>query len=173
MARPSARSRNGEVAKDLLRRELSALSQVSKTLDKAVYPDLAAQLKMGNHKNSYQGMLAFGRAAVAIVEPVKQVFIDHGSATTVIEDLEARIAALDAAGNRKSTGLGSRMGKTAALRAEARIGMSYIRKLDSVYSQVYRNNIELYTAWKAAKRQQQPTQQEEPSTPPPPPPSGS
>jgi hypothetical protein len=141
--------------KDQLRRALSALSLVSKNLDKDTYPDIAEQLKMANHKKSYQGTLAFGRAAIAVVEPIKQVFIDHGSATTVIEDLEALITALDSAGNRKATGGGSRTGKTAALLAEARIGMSYVRTIDGILSQVYKDNVELFTAWKAAKRQQQ------------------
>ena len=153
------------LAKTKLRKALSALSLVSKTVDKVAYPDLAAQLKMGNHKNNYQGVLAFGRAAVTIIEPVKQVFIDHGAATTVVEDLEALITALEAAGNRKATGAGSRTGKTAALRAEARIGMSYVRKLDGIFSQVYKDNVELYTAWKAAKRQQQPMDDDEETVP--------
>jgi hypothetical protein len=152
-------------AKTQLRKALSALSLVSKSLDKAVYPDVAAQLKMGNHKDTYQGALAFGRAAVAVVEPIKQVFIDHGSAATVVEDLEALITALEEASNRKVTGLGSRIGKTAALRAEARNGMRLVRVLDGIFSQVYKDNVELLTAWKAAKRQQQPMEDEDETVP--------
>jgi hypothetical protein len=154
-------------AKIALRQALSAVSQVAKTLDKAAHPDVAAQLKMSNHKKTYQGTLTFGRAAVAIIEPIKQVFVDHGSAATVVEDLEALIAAVETAGNRKTTGLDSRVGKTAALRAEAKVGMSHLRKVDSILSQVYKGNVELYTAWKAAKRLQQTLPDEEESTPPP------
>ena len=161
-------------AKLQLRHALSALSLVSKTLDKVLYPDVAAQLKMGNHRRTYQGVLAFGRAAVAIVEPMKQVFIDHGSAATVIEDLEVLITALEAATNRKVSGLNSRVGKTAALRAEARAGMLLVRKLDCIYSQLYKNNVELYTAWKAAIRQEQTLPPEEAPVPEPvTPPAGS
>ena len=152
-------------AKKQLRDALSALSLVSKSLDKAVYPDVASHLKMGNHRNTYQGMLAFGRAAIAIVEPMKQVFIDHGAIATVIEDLQALITALETAGNRKSTALNSRVGKTAALKAEARAGMLLVRKLDAIFSQLYRNNVELYTAWKAAKRQEQTLPPEEAPAP--------
>ena len=154
-----------QFAKSELRVALSALSLVSKSLDKATYPDVAAQLKMGNHKDSYQGILAFGRAAVAIAEPIKEVFIAHGADATVIEDLQARIDALEAAGNRKSTGLSSRVGKTAALVAAARIGMIHVRKLDGILSQLYKNNVELLTAWKAAKRQQQTLPEEAASSP--------
>jgi hypothetical protein len=164
-----------QFARTVLRDALSALSLVSKSLDKAIYPDVAAQLKMSNHRRTYQGLLAFGRAAVAIVEPMKQVFIDHGAAATVVEDLDALITALEDATNRKFTGLNSRVGKTAALRAEASAGMLLVRKLDGIYSQLYKNNVELYTAWKAAKRRQQTLPEEAPASAPAPvaPPSGS
>ena len=161
-----------QFAKAQLRQALGALSLVSKSLDKALYPDVAAQLKMGNHRKGYAGTMAFGRAAVEVVEPIKQVFIDHGSTATVVEDLEVLIAALDVAGNRKVTGFSSRVGKTAALVAEARVGMSHVLKLDGIFSQLYKNNVELFTAWKAAKRQEQDLPNEE-ETPAPPPPPGS
>ena len=149
-----------------LRDAISALSAVSKTLDKALYPDVAAQLKMRQHAKTYTGLLSFAHAAVAIVEPMKQIFIDHGAAATVVEDLEARITALEIAGNRKFTGLAAQVGKGAALVAEARIGMAHVRKLDSILSQLYKHNVELYTAWKAAKRQEQnlPNEEETPAS---------
>jgi hypothetical protein len=150
-----------QFAKAQLRDALSALSLVSKGLDKALYPDVATQLKMGNHRKSYAGMAAFGRAAVAVIEPIKQVFIDLGSPATVVEDLEALIAALDAAGNRKVTGFSDRVGKTAALIAEAKVGMSLVLRLDGIFSQLYKNNVELLTAWKAVKRQEQDLPSEE------------
>jgi hypothetical protein len=153
---------------------VSSLSQVSKTLDKTTHPDVAAQLKVGRHGNSYQSLLDFARAVVAVVEPIEEVFVAHGAAATVVEDLEAKIAALDTATNRKTTGLDSQVGKTAAIEAEARIGMSHQRKLDAILSQLYKDNVELYTAWKAAKRQQKTIpDEEEGSLPPVTPPSGS
>jgi hypothetical protein len=163
-----------KLAKRQLRAALSALSLVSKSLDKTLYPDVAEHLKMSNHRKTYQGTLTFGRAAVAIVEPMKQVFIDHGSPATVVEDLEGLITALEAAGNRKTSGLDSRIGKTAALKAEARKGMLLVRTLDGIFSQLYKNNVELYAAWKAAKRLQQTLPSEEESAPAPvTPPTGS
>jgi hypothetical protein len=143
-----------KLAKDQLYKMLSDLSFVSKSLDKTTYPDVAAQLKMSNHKKTYQGVLAFGRAAVAVIEPIKEAFTAQGFATTVVEDLEALVAAVETAGNRKLTGKASRNGKTAALQAEAKIGMTHVRKIDGILSHLYRNNVELYTAWKTTKRQQ-------------------
>lgn len=154
-----------QLAKDELRKLLSDLSSVSKSLDKTTYPDVASQLKMSNHKRTYQGVLAFGRAAVAVIEPIKEAFTAQGFATTLIEDLEALIAALETAGNRKLTGKASRTGKTAALEAEAKVGMSHVRKIDGILSHLYRDNVELYTAWKTTKRQQTAMDDDEEETP--------
>jgi hypothetical protein len=154
-------------AKHNLKSALSSLSLVAKTLDKTTHPDVEAQLKVGRHARSYQSLLDFARAVKAVAEPIEEVFIAHGAATTFVEDLQTLITAVDAANNRKTTGLDSQVGKTAALMAEARIGMSHVRKLDSILSQLYKNNVELYAAWKAAKRQQQAMEGDEaPATPP-------
>ncbi len=152
-------------AKDQLQDLLSDLSLVSKSLDQTTYPDVASQLKMSNHKKTYQGVLAFGRAAVAVIEPIKEVFTAQGFATTLVEDLEALITALETAGNRKITGKASRTGKTAALEAEAKIGMKHVRKIDGILSHLYRDNVELFTAWKTTKRQQTAMEDDEEETP--------
>jgi hypothetical protein len=58
--------------------------------------------------------------------------------------------------------------------AEARIGMRHVRKLDGILSQLYKNNVELLTAWKTAKRQEQTLPDDAASTPAPvTPPAGS
>ena len=156
-----------KAAKLNLKGAVSSLSLVAKTLDKTTHPDVEAQLKMGRHARSYQSLLDFARAVKAVTEPIEEVFVAHGAAATFVEDLQALITAMEAANNRKTTGLDSQIGKTAAIDAEARIGMSHLRKLDSILSQIYKNNVELYTAWKAAKRQQQAMEDDEaPSTPP-------
>ncbi len=156
-----------KAAKRNLRSAVSSLSLVAKTLDNATHPDVEAQLKMGRHARSYQSLLDFARAVKAVAESIEEVFIAHGAAATFVEDLQALITAMEAANNRKTSGLDSQIGKTAAIDAEARIGMSHVRKLDAILSQLYKNNVELYAAWKAAKRQQQAMEDDEaPATPP-------
>jgi hypothetical protein len=55
-----------------------------------------------------------------------------------------------------------------------RAGMLLVRKLDGIFSQLYKNNVELYTAWKAAMRQEQTLPEEEAPAPAPvQPPAGS
>lgn len=157
-------SRQRQLAKSELYLALSHLSSVAKTLDPIEYPDIAEQLKMRRHRRTYQTLLNFARAVVAVVESIQQVFIDHGSAETLMDDLNARIAALASATARQATGLGSQIGKTRAITIEARNGMKQVRKLDSILSQIYQP--ELLAAWKAAKRLERTLPAEEKITPP-------
>lgn len=138
-------------AAKMLRDALGKLSKIAKTLDVATYPDVAAQLRMGK-RHAYQDLADFARSVIAVVEPIKQVFIDYGSPATVVEDLEARLAALDTASRRKFTGITGQVGKTRALTMTGREGMSHVRKLDAVYSQLFAADPELDAAWKSAKR---------------------
>lgn len=171
-------SQQRKFAKSQLLKALSNLSGVAKNLDKIQYPDVEDQLKMREHRQTYQSLLDFARAAKAVVEPIKQVFIDHGSEETVVEDLAAKITALEAAGSRKLTGIGKQIGKTRALTIETRKGMKLVRKLDAIYSQLFENDPALLAEWKSAKRKQR-TAEPDPaatqsgaSTTPPPAPTG-
>ena len=161
-----------QAAKAELRDAVSAVSKVAKTLDKATHPNVAAQLEMRRHATSYAGLAHFARAVITVITPIEQVFVDHGAAATLVDDLEAKLAAMIAAGNLKSSGLGNQIGKGEALDAIVKTGMDYLRKLDSILSQVYKGNVELLAAWKAAKRLERDLPEEEPTTPTPTPAPG-
>src|SRR5687768_1960232 len=93
-------SEEKQLLRNLLRSQVSDLSRISKTLDKAVYPDVASQLKMGQ-AGSYAALITLANNAVAVATPIKQVFIDRGAPATVMEDLQASIDALQAATGRR------------------------------------------------------------------------
>ena len=68
----SSTSRGASEEKQLLRKllgsQVSDLSRVSKTLDKAAYPDVASQLKVGRI-NSYANLLTLANNAVQLEMP--------------------------------------------------------------------------------------------------------
>src|SRR5688572_22615614 len=109
-------SQEKQLLRDVLRSQVSDLSRISKTLDKAVYPDVASQLKMGQ-PGSYAALITLANNTVAVVTPIRQVFIDRGAPATVIEDLQAAINALQEATDRRLGGRGKRIGSNADLRA--------------------------------------------------------
>jgi hypothetical protein len=154
-----------------LRSSLSDLSRVSKTLDKATYPDVAAQLKIGR-LNSDAQLLAYANNALAVVEPIKAVFIAHGAATTVVEDLETLVADFIAVGGRGNGGRGTRIGSNAGLPVAIRACMAQVRILDGIMSILLKPTPGLLAEWKAAKRVRRGSvPEEEPTVPPPPAPT--
>jgi hypothetical protein len=130
---------------------VSDLSRISKTLDKAVYPDLASQLKMGQ-PGSYAALITLGVNAVTVVTPIKAVFITRGAPTTVIEDLQASINALQAAIDRRLGGRGKRIGSNADLQAAIRAGREHVAVLDGIMNIALKDSPGLLAEWRAAKR---------------------
>jgi hypothetical protein len=146
--------------RDQLHSAVSDLCRVSKTLDKTAHPDIAAQLKMGR-VDSYGALLAYANNVITVVTPMKDVFIAHGSATTVIEDLQALIDAFANATGRHYTALGVQTNKTVALRNAIRDGMNRVRVLDGILSQLLKSDEPLLAEWKSAKRVQQAPQHQQ------------
>jgi hypothetical protein len=147
-----------------LRSALSDLSRVSKTLDKIAHPDVAAQLKMGRLGKDAD-LLAFANNAIAVVTPIKQVFIDRGAAVTVVEDLQDLLDAFVATADRRFSGLGIQLGSNAALKEAIRAGMDQLRVLDGILSQVLKPMPALLAEWKAAKRVERRYKKEEEQQP--------
>ena len=139
--------------RDQLRSAVSDLSRVSKGLDKTVYPDVAAQLKMGR-LNSYASLIMHATNTITVVTPIKQVFIDRGAAATVIEDLQSSIDALVAATGRGFSGRGTQIGKNVDLYFAIRAGREQIGILDGILSILLKPTPGLLAEWRAAKRVQ-------------------
>ena len=140
-----------KVLRDELRSMVSDLSRVAKTLDKTIYPDIAAQLKMGSVK-TYTGVVALATNAVTVVTPIKEVFIARGAAATVIEDIQALIDALATVTGRRYSGLGTQISKNADLFFAVRAAMEQVRILDGILSILLKPTPGLLAEWKAAKR---------------------
>jgi hypothetical protein len=153
-----------QLRKKALRSALSDLSRVSKTLDKTAHPDVAAQLKMGG-ATSYAALLTLANSAVTVITPIKQVFIDHGAAATVVEDLQDLIDAFVASGERRYTGLGAQVGGTAALKDAIRAGMDQVRVLDGILSILLKPAPGVLAEWKAAKRVERRLPEDDPEQP--------
>lgn len=137
-----------------LRSSLADLSFVARTLNPIVYADVAAQLKMGR-LSSFAALIAHTKNAIAVVTPIKQVFTDRGAATTVVEDLQAQLAAFEATLARRYSGLGTQVGHRFALEDAIRTGMKQLRAMDAILTQLLKATPEKLGEWKAAKRVEQ------------------
>ena len=156
--------------RDALLSEFRDLAKIATVLDKTVHPDVAVQLRI-RRLTSFAAVLSHARKVVDVIEPIEQVFVDHGAPATVVEDLEAMASALETASQRRSGGLDSQVGKKRALEAALKTGMAHVRKLDAILSKVHKNDPERYAAWKAAKRvERDPVYKDQESPTPTPPP---
>jgi hypothetical protein len=159
------------VADDLMKL-MSSLAKAAKILDKATHPDVATKMRMSGI-DSFEQLLARANVFHSTLQPIEAEFVALGAAATVAADLQAKITALQTAGNLKSTGLDTQIGGTAGLKFGVRAALKHARKLDAILCQAYLNNGVLLAQWKAAKRTERPPLKAPAPAPPPPEGSGS
>jgi hypothetical protein len=138
------------VVDDLLKL-MSSLAKVAKVLDAATHPDVATKMRMRGI-NSFEELLTRANVFHSTLEPIEAEFIALGAAATVAADLQAKITALQSAGNLKNSGLDTQIGGTAGLKFGIRAALKHVRKLDAILCQAYLNNGVLLAQWKAASR---------------------
>ena len=149
-----------------LRTLMRSLAKAARTLDATTHPDVAAKMRMSG-TNSFGTLLTRAHVFKETLEPIAQAFTDLGAPATVVDELDDLIATVEAAGNRKFTGLDTRATGTVNIEAKVRLGMEHVRKLDAIFTQVYRKDPEKLALWQIAKRvTPYATGDESPTTPP-------
>lgn len=157
-------------ARDELMRDLEAISRTARAMALTT-PGLNDKFRIP-HNQSNQAVLAVARAAATDALPHKAEFIRRGMPADFLEDLQADIAAMEQAIERKEQGAGSQVAATAAIDAEIERGMRAVRELDSVVRNVYANDPANLAAWSSAshvERSPRRTKTAPPPTPPTPP----
>jgi hypothetical protein len=137
-----------------LRETLRDLNKTARELDRDLFPGVHLQFRMPR-SNSYQALLNAATAfhSAASVDPLKQAFIDHGHAADFDVQLAAKIAAVQAALQRKAGGRQEQRQGTASQRLVARKGMAAVRELGSIVNVRYRtSDPALLEVWNAAAR---------------------
>lgn len=135
-----------------LRSMLRDIAEIAKSLAERG-EDVGAKeaFRMPPH-SSYANLAAAAQAFVDLVEPRKVLFTDRGLAATFVEDIEARIATLSAAGADRDTDLGSQVGGTAGLEILAKQGMAIVRELRSIMRVKLRLTPGLFEEWHSIAR---------------------
>ena len=152
---------------------LKDLSQTARVLDPVAHPGLAAEMRLYRAASSYTAAVARGRAFHSALVPANAAFVEYGYAATVDADLLALITALEDATGRKNDARAIHIGGGAGLDALCKTAVAIIRKLDAIYSKVWKTDPVKLAAWKAARRVQRAAAlaEEEPAPAPAPAPS--
>jgi hypothetical protein len=131
---------------------LKGLGDIARTLDPAEHPGIAAEMRLGNARDSYSALLARARGVHTVLVDAKAAFVEYGAPASVDTDLQALIDALAAASERKNEGKATHIGGGAGIAALCKSGVATLRKLDAILSRIYKDDPVKLASWKAARR---------------------
>jgi hypothetical protein len=147
-ASSSGTARQGTVtraeARAALRDDLEAINRTARNLDEVA--GLHEQFRLPRGSND-QHLVNAARAFATDALPLKAQFIAHELPSDFIENLNADIAAFDAAISDQTEGLGDRIAATAAIDDAIERGSVLVRKLDTIVRNKYANNSAVLAEW--------------------------
>ena len=135
-------------ARDALIEDLEALSRTARAMSDEV-PGIENKFRIPRDNND-QNLLNAARAAAADALPLKAKFIAHEMPADFLEDLNADIAAMEAAMSAQASGVGNHVAASAAIDDAFARGMNRLRKLDAIMRNKYANNPAVLAEWTTA-----------------------
>ena len=161
------------IAEDALRALMEAINRTARSMKRAV-PGAEEKFRLPSKKDG-QTWLAFGRGFATEAEPLAEEFVSRGMAPDFIDDLKARIHAVEQSSDDRALESGDRIASTAGVAEAAERGLEAVRELDPIVRNVYASNDAEVAAWESAshvERAPQRAEEEAEAPPPPPPPAG-
>lgn len=159
-----------KVADDALRTLMEAISRTARSMSRS-FPGIEEKFRLPSKKDG-QTWLAFGRAFATEAEPLAEEFVSRGMAPDFIDDLKARIPAVEQFSDGRARQTSDRIASTAGVGEAAEQGLESVRELDAIVRNVYKDNEAELTAWESAshvERAPRHAEEEEEETAPPPP----
>jgi hypothetical protein len=153
-------------AREELRADLEAIARTARAMA-ADTPGLEDQFRVPRNQND-QHLLAAARAFATDAVPLKAQFIAHELPADFLEDLNADIAALEAAIANQASGRGSHVSARAAIDDAIERADEVLRKLDAIVKNKYANNPSVLAEWLSASHTERAPRRRKTATPPPP-----
>lgn len=157
-------------AADALRALVEVVSRTARSMSRET-PGMAEKFRLPSSKKT-RTWLATARAFVTDAEPLADEFVRRGMAPDFVDDLKARILAVQQAVDGRAQQSEGRVTATAAVAAAAKLGLASVRELDAVVRNVFAGNDAELAAWESASHvehapQRAQREEEKPPTPPP------
>ena len=162
-----------KIADDALRANMEAVNRTARSMKRAV-PGAEEKFRLPANRDG-QTWLAFGRGFATEAEPLSEEFVSRGMAPDFIDDLKARILAVEQSLDGRAQESAERVASTAGVAEAAERGLEAVRELDPVVRNVYAGNEAELAAWESAshvERAPRHAEEEEAEAPPPPPAQG-
>jgi hypothetical protein len=152
-------------AREELRADLEAIARTARAMASDV-PGLEDKFRLPRNTND-QHLLAAARAFAVDAVPLKVQFIAHELPTDFLEDLNADIAALEAAIANQASGRGSHVSARAAIDDAIERADEIVRKLDAIVKNKYANNPAVLAEWLSASHTERAPRRRKAASPPP------
>jgi hypothetical protein len=157
------------VADEALRDAVESMSRTARSMSRD-FPGAKEKFRLPSRKDG-ETWLATARDFSTEVVPLAEEFVRRGMAPDFVDDLKARILAVEQAAAAQAQAWAARVAATARLGEAARQGLEAVRELGVIVRNTYADNEAELTAWESVshvERAPQRAQEEEPPDDPPP-----
>jgi hypothetical protein len=137
-----------KIAEDALRDSMEAISRTARSMSRRL-PGMEEKFRLPSKKDG-QTWLAFGRAFAEEAEPLADEFISRGMAPDFIDDLKARILAVEQPSAVRAKQTSDRIASTTGVGEAAAEGLESVRELDAIVRNIYASNEAELAAWESA-----------------------
>jgi hypothetical protein len=152
-------------ARGQLRDALEAIARTARAMSTDV-PGIADKFRVPHNNNDHE-LLVAARAFATDASPFASQFIAHELAADFLAELNADIAALEAAMSDQSGGVGGHVAARAAIDDTINRGNEIVRKLDAIVRNKYANQPATLAEWTSASHTERAPRRSHPTTPPP------
>jgi hypothetical protein len=147
-----------------LREDLDAIGRTARAMAEDV-PGVNDKFRRPPGNCSDQALLATARAMAADAVEFKERFIEYGLPMDFLEDLNADIAAFEAAINAQQSGRRGHVTATAAIDEIIERGMKIVRRLDAIVRNRFRDDPARLAAWLSARHVERAPRRRQATTP--------
>ena len=142
------KSAQKNVADEALREWMEAISRTARSMSRE-FPGAKEKFRLPS-KNDGETWLVFARNFSTEAVALEEEFVGRGMAPDFIDDLKARVLAVEQAEAAQAQAWGARVAATAGLAEAARQGVEAVRELDTIVRNIYRDHEGELAAWESA-----------------------
>jgi hypothetical protein len=153
-----------KVADEALRALMEAIFRTARSMSRR-FPGIEEKFRLPSRKDG-QTWLAFARGFVTEAEPLAEEFVGRGMPPDFIDDLKARILAVEQALNARAQKEAEQVAATAGVGEAAEQGLAAVRELDPIVRNIYVGNDAEIAAWESASHVERAPRRAEEEEPP-------
>ena len=142
------KSAQKDVAEEAFHEVMEAISRTARSMKRDI-PGVEEKFRLPPSRDG-ETWLAYGRGFTIEAEPLADEFVRRGMAPDFVDDLKARILAVEQAVNGQAQEWAARVASTAAVTEAIQRGRGAVRELEAIVRNIYKGNEAEVAAWESA-----------------------